>query len=146
MPVLRWMPTNTEFGIMKHERITDHVNYLRRKRIYNGKSFPFCFLVVEWKHHSSLHHFTAMHDTNTCSEFKFRCPEMCAACIRMKSEGERTRAGRKIIIHSVLCRFFMSTMVPFKNNGTGVQQHILQTHIAPIRKLSSECIASLIDA
>lgn len=131
---------------MKHEHITDHVKHLRRKRIYSMENLFIQFLVVErgvfipglriqrvhpdWLHEMNLN---------------VRCPETCSI--------RKCERSRKIIIHSVLCRFFMSTAVSSCELMTPVLRcsrntSTKRTFTSYPRKLSSiyggECIASLI--
>lgn len=100
---------------MKHERITDHVNHLRRKRIYYGKSFhwiscgrnlPSCRMQCTDTHtptHAHIH----TQRLRTWNEFKIIYPEIHS--IRMSMAGK-----------SLLIRFFMPTALLFKINGMPV--------------------------
>lgn len=135
---------------MKHERITDHVNHLRRKGFIMANLFSLDFL---WSSCSLCVVCTAQHSQAQPSHTD------CEHEMNLKSSMQKYAAldcerGRKIIIHSVLCRFFMPTALLFEINGTGVQHSIssssssflAHTHTNTHLKLSFECIASLIAA
>lgn len=92
---------------MKHERITDHVNHLHRKRIYYGKSFHLvsCGRTLIPCRMQCTH--TQTQRLRTWNEFKIIYPEIRS--IRMNMAGK-----------SLLIRIFMPTALLFKINGIPV--------------------------
>lgn len=94
---------------MKHERITDHVNHLRRKRIYYGKSFHWvsCGRTLHCVVCTDSHTHIQTQLLRTWNEFKIIYPEIRS--IRMSMAGK-----------SLLIRFFMPTALLFKINGIPV--------------------------